>query len=820
MVAIPKLHLKLLRDIKTAKIQYGAVAFIIFLGITIFICGYEAYLNLDISYNAYFDRLNMGDYWVSVNEIDDRAVRQMNEIPGVTAIGRITGDVNIDMGRETGEKVAGRVISLPSDNYPDVNIVQIVSGGYFSPKFGREILVENHFADYHKIKPGDWLTIEQEGVKAKFKVMGVVVSPEYLWVTKSAQEPMPSPRTFGVFFMPESTAEELFGMDGKSSELILQVAPGFDRGQVLDKVKDILRRHYIGRMTSKDDPVKVRTREIDIIRGVRTAYMTQRKDLPSVQLLRQDLEGFSMLAFLFPLLFLTMASLSIYVLLSRLIESQRTQIGLMRAIGYSRLSILFHYMGFALVVGIAGSALGAIAGHLLANGLTETYVAQLNIPNIIIVTHWGVIIAGILIGTGIPLVAGLIPAWSTLSIQPAEAMRPSIPASGNRIIMRVLAFLLGPFPYVLKVPLRNIFRNVRRSLFMASGVASAVILILVSMSFVDAVESTFSMQFDVVQQYDAQVYLQGIGAASTAAYIGNLKGVKETEAILDMPYRIRYGNNTVDTSILGLPKDSSMYKLITPDGVPIDVVSDGVLLPFSFRERLGAQVGDTVQLEPLVGTVGETEKRLAGYIQTSMGARAFMPLREVQKLQHNLGAATGVFVKFDGPPSSELLKRMYDMPQVASVELVSDTRALMDEMIGFFWVMIGFMLMMGVTLGVAIIFNGVTINVLQRTREMAVMRAVGLGDFALVNMLSLENFLIGLVGIAMGIPLGRWVARLFMEASQRGAEDVFSIVLTILPRSYIIAVAVALVVLLISQIPALLQVYRQNLATVTKEWSE
>ena len=104
----------------------------------------------------------------------------------------------------------------------------------------------------------------------------------------------------------------------------------------------------------------------------------------------------------------------------------------------------------------------------------------------------------------------------------------------------------------------------------------------------------------------------------------------------------------------------------------------------------------------------------------------------------------------------------------------------MDEMMGFFWVMIGFMLMMGVTLGVAIIFNGVTINVLQRTREMAVMRAIGLGDIALVNMLSLENFLIGIAGVGMGIPMGHWVARMFLEASQSGAEDVFSITFNIL----------------------------------------
>jgi len=820
MVTVSKLYLKLLRDLKWAKIQYSAVAFIIFLGVCVFVCGYEAYLNLDVSYNAFFDRTNMGDYWISVDKIENRAVKEMNEIPGVTANGRIIGDVNIDMGNETGEKVAGLVISLPSDDYPELNTVQMESGKYFSSRFGRELMVEKHFADYHNIQPGDWLTIERGGSRSRFKVMCIAVSPEYLWVTKSPQEPMPSPRTFGVFFMPKSTAEDLFAMKGMSKEIVLSVAPGVDKGQVLDEVENILRRHHINRLTFEDDPVVVRTRKIDIVRGVRTAYMTEMKDLPGIQLLRQDLEGFAMLAYLFPLLFLTMASLSIYVLLSRLIESQRIQIGLMRAMGYGRLSILFHYLGFALIVGVTGSVLGVVIGHLLANGLTGIYVSELNIPTVVVQTHWDVIAAGMLIGVIVALVAGLIPAWFTLRIQPAEAMRPAIPASGNRLLMRILAFLLGPLPYALKVPLRNIFRNVRRSIFMAAGVASAVILILVSMSFVDAVDSTFSMQFDVVQRYDALVHLQGLGSASTAGWIRHLDGVEETAAVFDIPYRIQYDEHTVDTSIMGLPTGSSMYRLVTADGYAIDVVSDGILLPISFRERLGAEIGDTVQLQPLTGVVGETEKRLAGYIQTSIGAKAFMPLREVQKLQDDLGAATGVFVKFNGPPSEETLKRLYDNPDVAAVELVSDSKALMYEMMEFFWIMIGFMLMMGIALGAAIIFNGVTINVLQRTREMAVMRAIGLGDFVLMNMISLENFLIGLVGVAMGIPLGRYISELFMEASQRGTEDVFSIVLTILPRSYIIAVVASLVVLLISQIPALLQVYRQNLATVTKEWTE
>ena len=124
-------------------------------------------------------------------------------------------------------------------------------------------------------------------------------------------------------------------MEGIVNEITLSVAPNMDREKIMTQVRTILERNYIKRMTSKDDPVELQNRRIDIIQGIRTAYMTERKNLPVVQILRQDMESFATLAFLFPLLFLSMASLTIYVLLNRLVESQRIQIGLMRAMGYT-----------------------------------------------------------------------------------------------------------------------------------------------------------------------------------------------------------------------------------------------------------------------------------------------------------------------------------------------------------------------------------------------------------------------------------------------------------------------------------------------------
>ena len=820
MVTIPRLYLKLLRDVKHSKLQFGAVIFIIILGIAMFVGAYGAYLNLQISYDTTFNQLDMADYWISVDHVSQVAVREINELPGVKAIGRVVGEVSIDLKNDSGEKVTARVISLPPDHPPDINSVSVEQGSYFHASSNREVLVEKRFADYHKFVPGGWITIEQDGNRADYQVVGVVTSPEFIWVAKNERETMPSPRTFGIIFMPQPVAESLFGMKGMANEITLLISPGIDHETVLAEVKQILHNNYIERITVKDDPTEIRTKKLDIIEGVRSGYLLARDDQVSNRLLRQDLDSFASIAFLFPILFLSMASMTIYVLLNRMIESQRMQIGIMRAIGYSRLLVLSHYAGFGLFVGISGSVLGVLAGNFMANGWTTLYVDQLNLPFAIITTHWDIMLIGILIGIMVPLVAGLLPACSAIRIKPVEAMRPPIPVTGNRIVLRLTEIFLRWLPYTLKLPLRNIVRNLRRSFFMALGVISAIILVLVAMSFVDALERIINVQYDTIEKYDARLVFQGTGTESTANYVSHFNGIAGAEPVLEVPYRIRYRGSVIDTSIMGIQENSSMYHLIMENRSRIDVVESGILVPNSFKNRLGIKVGDVIYLEPTVGVVGQTEKVVAGFVDIPIGARSFMPIDDVQKLVREPGTASSVFLKFKGKPSNELLKRLYDLPQVSTVELASDTRELIDQQMGFFWVFIGVMLMMGGALGTAIIFNGVTVNVLQRTREIAIMRALGVGRAGLAYMLSLENLAIGCFGILLGLPLGRILAQAFFQSMMTSTEDLFSFSLVIYPRSYIIAVGFTLLILLVSQVPAMRHVTRLSLATATKEWAE
>jgi putative ABC transport system permease protein len=337
------------------------------------------------------------------------------------------------------------------------------------------------------------------------------------------------------------------------------------------------------------------------------------------------------------------------------------------------------------------------------------------------------------------------------------------------------------------------------------------------MSFVDAMQNLIDVQFREVQLYDAALTFRNREAAAVTSFIRNLKGVQRAEPVLEVPYRLRNGDYVSDSSIMGLPEDSRLYGLVDPEGRELYPTTDSILMPLALKEKLHVEVGDTISLEPLFGTVGETEKRIAGFVDSPVGTRSFMTLPDLQRLLRAPGLVSGVLLKFTGQPQPGLLKRLYDIRNTSSLEFSSDTRKFIDDFMGFFWVFVGVLLIMGASLGAAIIFNAVTVNVLERKREIAIMRAIGMDNSKLSLMLTLENIAVACLGIVIGIVAGYYIALYFMSTFD---TDILSMSIIILPRSYIIACVSAFVILLVSQFPALRQISRISLPTVTKDWAE
>lgn len=804
---------KLFRDIRAAKWQFAAVISLVAMSVAMFIGAYGGYLSLDTSFNYSYKELAMADYWIELDEAPLRAVSKLNAIPGVTAEGRIVKDIQVSVHEGSPERIIGHIVSLPGRDGPVLNRVVVEEGDYFSGPYAREALLNKKFANFHGFVPGDWITLKIGDDRSPFKVVGIVNSPEYFFTGPE--------RSYGVIFMPRDNAEKLLDMKGYVNELAIQLnGDRADEWATAESFREIgmaLREYNVGRLEFKDNPTPLETRKTDISRGVYTARVIAQKDHPSDRILRMDLEAFSRLAIIFPIMFMSMAALTIYVLIGRLIQSQRPQIGVIKAIGYSRGQVLWHYLGYALVIGVGGTAVGIIGGLYLAGVFAGQYAESLNIPFVQVDIHWPVLALGALVAVAICTIGGLLPALATASMRPAQSLRPPLPGGGARHILERLLPAPGWLPMSARLGLRNVVRNPYRSLFLVMGAAFAVSLVLSAAVFLDSMDTLLDLQFNYIEAYDAKVGFGGVGAASRALESGRWDGVDASEPFLEAPYRFRNGSRSQDSVLIGLSPEQNLSRLFYGRNEPVELETGKLLLTPFLRKQLGVAVGDTVELEPINGVVGVKTVVVGGFVERPMGNAGYLPLEEVRALLKAPGAASGFMVdtgKEEPPPA--LVRRFYDMPETRMVELKAENRRFSEDVMRFYYAFTGFMLAFGVALGTMIVFSGITVSVDERLLEMGTLRTIGAGLKQVTAMITVEGLVLSSLGIGLGIPLGNWLAGYFANMYQ--AED-FNLPITIFPRTYVLTVLGLLAVLLLSELPSLQRVSRLKLASIIRQWT-
>jgi len=785
--------LKLRRDILASRWQFLAVAVVIALGVAIFIGAYGSYQNLRSSYDRTYDQLRMADLWFEVADAPAGVAQEVAAVEGVAAAeGRLVEELPVVLPKAGPERMLGRFVTLPSERRAEVNDIKVTNGEYFSPGSDEpQVLLEKGFADFHDAQPGDMLQlIVAEDETVDFRVAGVAASPEYLWVAKSERDLFTLPSTFGIVFVPHDQLSELLGHRGQINEVTLRLENGADEVAVRGEVETLLAPYDLGRVIDREHQLGNR-------------------------LLQLDLEGFEALALVFPILFLSVSALAIYTLLNRLVQMQRPHIGLMRAIGYSRGQVLRHYLVYGLAVGVVAAAAGVALGYALSIGITEMYGHFLNVPFISQRLQPGIMAIGFAAGVLTALIAGAIPAWGSAGTRPAEAMQPPAPTAGRRTILETLVPPLARAPYVLRLPLRNLFRARRRTLYTVLGVGSGVALVLVAASFLDSYDSMIRLQFDDIQKYDAKVSFTQPVPQSLAAEVAAFEGVAAAEPIIEVPVALSAGGERHVTALQGIEADSRLYGTPAPGGDSVST-GDGLLLTPPVSKLLGVRESDTVNVQPLLPGGEVMELTVDAIVKHPLGDIAFARLDTAQGLAGGEGLASTLLVSFTGTPDEPLQERLLALPGAPTVEYTEDVEEYINELSDLIFVFVGVMLVFGVALGFAIIFNTITINTLERRRELATMRTIGSSVGRLGAMLTVENVLMGLLGVVVGLPLGYAISLYFASLYQTELYDMPTVIYT---RTYGIAALGALLVLLLAEIPSIRFVRRLDLPAVVREMS-
>jgi len=327
---------------------------IVTLGMLSYVAAAGAFRDLDTSYQHTYDQTNFADVTFAVAGAPETALEEVARVGGVAAV---TGRLVVDGGYQLpdGEPIRSRLIGVPSEQHPSVNDVLVMDGRYFNSGEEGVVLLEAHFADYYDIEPGNRVTPILNGEVTSLEVVGTVASPEYLIVSASRQNILPSARSFAVLFLPISALQSSLGMEG----MVNNVAVLFDEG--------------VGQETAIAD-----------IESILSPYQLEstllQADQPSNAALRLDLDGFREVALLMPIIFLLVAAASIYIMLGRTVTAQQQQIGVMKALGYGNRTVMVHYLVYALTIGLTGIVIGLVLGMLMSRQMTLLYAQELGIP--------------------------------------------------------------------------------------------------------------------------------------------------------------------------------------------------------------------------------------------------------------------------------------------------------------------------------------------------------------------------------------------------------------------------------------------------------
>lgn len=779
---------KLVREIMNARVRFLAITFVVVIGVMIFIASSMSYRNLKTSYLHTYEVLNFADLRVKSNEIRQYVVDRAREIPGVTMVTpRIREDLSFAMG--DGKRVIGRVTGIPTER-PIVDDLLVKEGRFFKRGDRKVAIAESHFAKFYDLHPGDTIYYMERGAQVPIEIIGIAGSSEYLVLAgeKGDFSPMLTASVMAIVYMPVTDVQAMAGTPGRFNELLFKVR---DPGNI--------------------EPVIAAAEEAMKYTGIKE--VTTQEEHQGNRMMRADLEGFKSFALFFPLLFLGIACFSIYILLSRLVYTQRPFIGVMRAIGYTRSSILSHYLSFALIIGVLGAVIGALGGFLLSHLIASIYAGTIGIPLVRVDLIWEVMFQGMFMSIVFCAVAGVVPALSSARQDPTKAMRgETLEQVFKRPMMERLFPPLSRIPMFLKVPIRNMFRNKRRTAFTLIGLTFSVMVVLMFLAVLDTAGNALDRGFSLNNRFDLVAIFLGGRDAALSSRLERLPGVQAVEPTVGYNVKIAWDGDDSETVMMGIEPGTEMRRFYTPDRTPVEIAERHILMNQWYQQEKGLRVGQRVTLK---SDYREKSFIVSPFIEEPMGNMVYVSRREARELLgYGMTSRGSFYIKVMPGQYEKALAGLQKVPGMASTIDLREIKREVESYMNLLYIIVYVMLVFALVMAFTLTFNTITINILEREKEIATIRTIGTESWKISAMTTVENVMFGVFSIVPGCVAGVLVARYAMSLQD---TDYFTMSVVVNPLSYALVSIGIIVILLLCQVPSLQYVKRVELARATKE---
>ncbi len=720
---------KMFRDMWQNLSQFIAIFLMIFLGVFVYVGIGSEIEGMNENSAKFYEATNMPDLWVL------GTFKDTHDIAAIDNVDNVTNKLTVNGNFVNSDKTDLEINFINSDIVSSLYVIQGQKFSYDSD----EVWVDSALAKELDYQVGDTVTIEFGDLQLTTTIAGLVMNPEHVYAVKDSSQVFPTHDDYGFVYLSSKT---------------------YPLGE------ENIVYNYVLVDTNKTKQVKQ-----DIETNIQNVIsVTDRSANTSYATFKTEIDSHKTYAGIFPVIFLFIAVLSVITTMNRIVKNQRNEIGVLKALGFKKRKIIFHYTMYSLTVCL----LAIIAGHILGPLLLGNYILSLEeeyfelpyltteVPSIYF-----------LVSALIILIIGLTSYFSCfkeLEGSAATTLRPKTPKKLKQTWLERQR-IWHRLKFKTQWNLRDIFRNKIRSFMAIIGVAGATMLVVCAFGMLNTLDNYISWQYDDLYHFKNQIILE--------EDMDKDKIISDYDAgtIQNIGVEIQAEENV--TSTISVDDSQGKVTYTDHDKNEIAIPDEGIMISEKLAEQLNVQVGDEITFK-----IYGSDKLYKIEIVCLNRAPSTQNITMSREYFESLGLEYDPTVAYTNKDVTD------DLAYTSKDSLRENSSKMLNTMSSVIVIMI----VAALLLGSVVIYNLGILSYTEKMRELATLKVLGFNSNMAGKVLKQQNLWLTIVGIIIGLPFGEKLVEIIFSSVMGYSFDIMPVVYFV---SYIIAVLCILVVTII-----------------------
>ena len=697
---------KMLRDISINKTQFISIFLMAFLGVFAF-CGVcSEYYGLEQTSHDFYTDTNLADGWIYNTTITDEALDEINNFSTdsekqliVKSVGNFSNDPDITL------------------HFLDTNEISkfyTTEGEDFNLSDDSGVWLDKRFADAQNLTVGDNISFTFNGLEIEKEIKGIGYSSEYVYEA-SPTSIIPDFKDMGFAYL----SYKAFPSDIQYNTLLVKF------NQTPDEFRDSL-----------DGSVEYLS-------------FTEQTDHVSVNQFENEMSQHKMIGDVFPIVFILVTFLTLLTTMTRIISHQRTQIGVLKAVGYKNRTIILHYMSYGFWLVLAGAILGLFLGPAIIPRLFyPSMTSRYSLP----VWHPGFDMSFVYVALIMVLSSLLVSYLAARNISkenPANTMRPKAPNISTSGFLEN-SRIWNKANFNIRWNYRDAKRNKFRALMAIVGVMGCVALLISAFGMNDSMENIKHWEYDDISHFESKLIIE---SGASLSDIEDVRKEVNGSTIMEQAIEIKGHGNEKTASLLVL-NDTTLISQTDKDGNSINLSSRDISLSAKTAESLNVGVGDTIEWH-VVGSDDWVSCKITNIHGEPLSQGIILSKEKFDDLDLNYTPTSIITAEnVDGNHDS-----------IKSITTLNEMKNNWDEMSGSVMMMVSILIFFAILLAIVVLYNLGILSFTEIEREIATLKVLGFKTGDLRKLLLTQNLVFTFIGFILGIPLGFYLMTLMMNAA-------------------------------------------------------